>query len=206
MRKTVISVASLAAAVIPADATQTWCAVVNTNVPGNELNMRGGPGTEHPILAKLRPGQYVEIDTGGCAERFDANRREVGTACNTSKSHWINSRYVTQAACRYELTRERVASRQHRFKWWASAWRVWRRDAVPGFGVWRRVEHPVNAFESSISTAVSADAPIWGRPRTGRAASRLGRKHPCATKQVRQLALAHHQSETVAPFVLNTPP
>lgn len=125
MRKTVISVASLAAAVIPADATQTWCAVVNTNVPGNELNMRGGPGTEHPILAKLRPGQYVEIDTGGCAERFDANRREVGTACNTSKSHWvfveqvpdiadgsrqrsggwINSRYVTQAACRDELTR-----------------------------------------------------------------------------------------------------
>lgn len=107
--------------IIQANATQTWCAVVNTNVPGNELNMRGGPGTEYPTLVKLRPGEYIEIDTGRCSERFNAQRAVVGRVCIRTESRWafvenvpsfgegtreqlggwINTQFVTQVTCRH---------------------------------------------------------------------------------------------------------
>jgi hypothetical protein len=89
------------------------------NVSDGFLNLRGGPSQEFPVLARLDPGEYVEIDTVQCAERFSASWTVVGTVCAPARSAWafvenaprfggrerggwINTRYVEQVVCEWD--------------------------------------------------------------------------------------------------------
>lgn len=98
-------------------ATQTWCAEVRRDLPDGFLNLRSGPSTSDPVLARLLGGEYVEIDTANCAERFSSNWIAMGTICVEAGSSWafvenarrlggrehggwINTRYIEAVECR----------------------------------------------------------------------------------------------------------
>lgn len=102
---------------VPTHATQAWCAEVRRDVPDGFLNLRGGPSTNEPVLARLHGGEYIEIDTAICAERFSADWIVTGTICAEAGSSWglveysprlggrerggwINTQYVDALQCR----------------------------------------------------------------------------------------------------------
>ncbi|HMN13230.1 MAG TPA: SH3 domain-containing protein [Bellilinea sp.] len=74
-------------------ATGTWCAVVNANVPDGYLNLRSGPGTNYPVLTRLRPEDLLELSTAQCGRAIGGGRLE--TACAPVRSHWAIVEYVT---------------------------------------------------------------------------------------------------------------
>lgn len=80
--------AGLLGGIEPSPATQTWCAEVQRSLPDGFLNLRGGPSTSHPVLARLQGGEYIEIDTAICAERFSGNWTAAGTICAEAGSSW----------------------------------------------------------------------------------------------------------------------
>ena len=96
-------------------ATNTWCAQVLQDVPDGFLNLRAGPSTVFPVLARLRPAEYIEIDTGG-GEVFSKSWIVVGTVVAPTepwafvehiprlgggREHggWINTHFVQQIVC-----------------------------------------------------------------------------------------------------------
>jgi hypothetical protein len=78
----------------PAAATQTWRAVVRQDVADGFLNLRASPSTDAPVLARLLPGDFLEISTGQCDYRFNANREIIGNVCAPAGSPWVPVEYV----------------------------------------------------------------------------------------------------------------
>ena len=106
----------LAAAVVfatPAYATNTWCAFVREDVAAGYLSLRASPSTDAPCSRKLLPGDFLEISTGQCHHRLNADRQEVGDVCASSGSKWVpvenvprldhggwvNEGYIVRVAC-----------------------------------------------------------------------------------------------------------
>jgi hypothetical protein len=100
-------------------ATQTWCAIVKTDVPDGYLNLRGGPAADYPVLFRLRPGEYIELDTGRCAETFAEGWTKLAHACvpegsswsfvehaprlgDRERGGWVNTRHLDQARCEWD--------------------------------------------------------------------------------------------------------
>ena len=77
-----------------AHATQTWCATVRQDVSDGYLNLRARPSAGAPVLAKLLPGDFLEISTGQCDYGYDAARKIAGNVCAPAGSKWVPVEFV----------------------------------------------------------------------------------------------------------------
>jgi hypothetical protein len=95
----------------PAVATQTYCAVVKLT-PDGFLALRAGPGAEFPVLRRLRPFDFLWMDTGSCrANLCDESRNwlfvegvprldgPLGSERKKLTQGWVRSKYINPIDC-----------------------------------------------------------------------------------------------------------
>lgn len=71
-----------------ANATQTWCALVDRLVPDGYLVLRAGPSTSYRELARLPAGDYVELSTGECGREVLRGEMWGTTVCSKPAGDW----------------------------------------------------------------------------------------------------------------------
>jgi hypothetical protein len=112
--KKLILAAALAVLASSANATVDFCAVVR-ETPDGFLALREGPGTQFPVVHKLRRGDFLYADDASCERGVCANRnrwthvlsvpRLDGPPNNPNKAHgsftsgWVASRYIEWFVC-----------------------------------------------------------------------------------------------------------
>jgi hypothetical protein len=80
-----------------ASATQTYCAIVKPAADGF-LALRSGPHTRFPIIARLRPFEFLWMDTGQCRNGLcdETGRWQF---VEGKKQGWVNSKFIQQITC-----------------------------------------------------------------------------------------------------------
>ena len=108
MKKTVLVLALLLAALAPAQATEDFCAVV-LKTPDGFLALREGPGTQHKMITKLEQGDFLLADTA-MGEQDPKNKKWVhingvpridgpDAIGKTYTRGWVARRYVQTLLC-----------------------------------------------------------------------------------------------------------
>jgi hypothetical protein len=107
---TVILLATAPIAVGQAFATSDWCAVIDT--PDGFLNLRAGPGTEYPVIRKLLPDDFLELDTGECdwdglCDHSGTWKFIVSINYKVIAKGWVNSAFLRQVHCEADGSSDR---------------------------------------------------------------------------------------------------
>jgi len=109
LQTTACGVLFLLAAALDTSATQTYCAVVRPT-PDGFVALRAGPGADYRMVERLRPFDFLLIDTGACRGRFcDESRRwvfvegvprlERPRGPEHMTQGWVRARYIKDIAC-----------------------------------------------------------------------------------------------------------